>query len=63
MKRQLFPNNGNDLGPGSSEYSLAKSISSCDILAITVEDLARQIIAFLEFQHRLINKDIVKQLL
>lgn len=39
---QLLPNNGNDFGPGNSEYSLAKSTSSCDILLVrTAVDLAR----------------------
>lgn len=60
MNLQLLPNNGNDLGPGSSEYSLANTTSSCDIFVKTVADVdfARRI-AFLEFQNRLANKDIV----
>jgi len=56
---QLFPNNGNDLGPGNSEYSLANSTSSCDILVRTdVDFLARQV-AILKFHNCLANTDIL----
>lgn len=42
MNLQLLPSNGNDFGPGNSEYSLAKSISSCDMLLAKIAvDFAR----------------------
>lgn len=61
MNLQLLPNNGNDLGPGNSEYSFAKTTSSCDILVKTVVDLARSIV-ILEFKNRLTINDIIAHL-
>lgn len=60
MNLQLLPNNGNDFGPGSSEYSLAKSTLFWDVFVKTVAaiDFARHI-GFFEFQNHLANKDIV----
>lgn len=58
---QLLPNSGNDLGPGISEYSFAKSTSSCDIVVRTVEDLARQIV-ILKLKNRVTNSDIIEHL-
>lgn len=57
MNLQLLPSNGSDLGPGSSEYSLAKS-TFCNILVRTVVDFARQIAIF-GFKNRFVNKDML----
>lgn len=56
---QLLPNNGNDLGPGNSEYSLAKSTSSCDILVRTAVDFLARQVAILKFHNCLANTDIL----
>lgn len=60
---QLLPNNGNDLGPGSSEYSLAKSTSPCEMLVRTAVDLSARPIVVLKFHNRLANADILFLLL
>lgn len=56
---QLLPNNGNDLGPGNSEYSLAKFTSSCDILVRTAVDFLARQVAILKFHNCLANTDIL----
>lgn len=60
---QLLPNNGKDLGPGSSEYSLTKSTSPCNTLVKTSVDLLARSIFIRKFHNRLAKTDILLFLL